>query len=86
MAENSLLPRELTPAIADVLGLMPWVTGRIAGVYRAAGHDIPTKCEAEQAFVMHRCLHLAIEHGDGWRVAAQAELDELKARLQPKAD
>jgi hypothetical protein len=43
-------------------------------VYRAAGAEIRTKCEDEQAFVLDRFLRLALEHGDDWRTAAEADL------------
>lgn len=67
-------PATMTAAIADVLGLMNFRTGPIAHVYRAAGAEIRTKCEDEQAFVLDRFLRLALEHGDDWRTAAEADL------------
>ena len=73
--ENALrYPATMTAALAEVLGLMNFRTGPIAHVYRAAGAEIRTKCEDEQAFVLDRFLRLALEHGDGWRAAAEADL------------
>lgn len=72
-------PTELTPALKGALGLMNFQTGPIAHIYRAAGHDIPRKCEAEQAFVLHRYVLLALKHGEEWRAHAQAEIDEILA-------
>ena len=62
----SLLPLELKPELVEVLGLPNFRCGPIADVYRAAGHDIQSKSEAEQAFVLFRFLHLALRHGPGW--------------------
>ncbi|WP_448208166.1 hypothetical protein [Azospirillum sp. sgz302134] len=78
-------PNELTPALMDALGMMNFQTGPIAHIYRAAGHDIPRKCEAEQAFVLHRCVLLALEHGEDWRSHAQAELDRMKEQIAASA-
>ena len=73
--EDSLrYPATMTTALADVLGLPNFRTGPIAHVYRAAGADIRTKCEDEQAFVLDRFLRLALEHGEDWRTAAEADL------------
>ncbi|MCW2276342.1 hypothetical protein GJ654_18625 [Rhodoblastus acidophilus] len=70
-------PEKLTPPLDDVLRLMNFQTGPIAHLYRRAGHDIPRKCEAEQAFVLHRFIGLAIKHGDEWRKYAQEELNAM---------
>lgn len=67
-------PATVTAALADVMGLPNFRTGPIAHIYRAAGSDIRTKCEEEQAFVLDRFLRLALEHGDNWRTAAIADL------------
>lgn len=67
-------PATMTAALAELLGLMNFRTGPIAQVYRAAGAEIRTKCEDEQAFVLDRFIRLALEHGDGWRAAAEADL------------
>lgn len=69
-------------ARADVLGLPNFRTGPIAHVYRAAGAEIRTKCEDEQAFVLDRYLRLAIGHGDEWRTAAEADLKAAYARAE----
>ena len=72
----------MTITLADVLGLPNFRTGPIAHVYRAAGAEIRTKCEDEQAFVLDRYLRLAIEHGDEWRTAAEADLKAAYARAE----
>lgn len=75
-------PAKMTAALADALGLPNFRTGPIAHVYRAAGAEIRTKCEDEQAFVLDRYLRLAIEHGDDWRTAAAADLKAAHARAE----
>jgi hypothetical protein len=74
-------PADLTPALRDVLGMM-FETGPIAHGFRAAGHDIPNKVEAEQAFVLHWLIKLALEHGDGWRKIAGDQLAEIIAKAK----
>lgn len=68
------LPETMTPAIADALGTMCFEAGPIAGLFRQTGEDIPRKAEAEQAFVLFWLLKLALEHGDGFRRIAGAEI------------
>nr|WP_314606531.1 hypothetical protein [uncultured Janthinobacterium sp.] len=75
-------PALITAALVDVLGLPNFRTGPIAHVYRAAGAEIRTKCEDEQAFVLDRYLRLAIGHGDEWRTAAEADLKAAYARAE----
>lgn len=50
-----------------------------AAVYRALGHDIPRKYEAEVAFLTHRFIGLWLDHGAGWREVAEAEMQRGKA-------
>ena len=75
-------PASMSAALADVLGLPNFRTGPIAHVYRAAGAEIRTKCEDEQAFVLDRFLRLAIEHGEDWRTAAEADLKAAYTRAE----
>lgn len=77
-------PATMTTALADVLGLPNFRTGPIAHVYRAAGANIRTKCEDEQAFVLDRFLRLALEHGDDWRTAAEADIKEAYTRAEAR--
>lgn len=70
--------------VKDVLSLMMWSTGPIAHVLRAGGEAIPTRAEDEQAHVMHWLLNLVLEHGDGWRDAAQARIKAIQDALPPK--
>jgi hypothetical protein len=81
-AKGLIFPRQLTPELGEILGLMPWITGNIAAALRAAGAEIPRKCEAEQAFVMHWLTTLALEHGPAWRRVAGDELGRAAELLK----
>ena len=76
------LPDDLTEPVREVLSMMVWETGRLAHAYRAAGHAIAPKAEAEQAFILHRLLGFALEHGKDWRKAAGADLSATIARAR----
>lgn len=75
-------PADPTDALTEVLSLMLYTTTPIAHAMRAAGADISTKCEAEQAHVLHWLIQLALQHGDAWREKARASMDELRAAMQ----
>lgn len=88
MTDQLIYPEELTPALAEVLGLMIFKTGPIAHGFRAAGHNIKPKVEAEQAFVLHWLIKLALRHGDGWQPIAGEQLGEIVkiAKRSPPID
>lgn len=65
-------PQELTPALRDALSIMVFDAGPIAHAFRTVGADIPCKAEAEQAYVLHWAIGLALEYGDDWRRTAGA--------------
>lgn len=50
----------------------------IAHAYRIAGHDIATKSEAEQAFILHRFAPMAIRYGIEWRKYAAEDLQAAR--------
>lgn len=75
-------PTEPTDALLEVLGLMLYTTTPIAHALRAAGTDIPKRCEEEQAHVLHWLIQLALQHGADWRARAGKSLDELRAASQ----
>ena len=83
-------PSELTPDLADILGRQCFMFIKLAGLFRAAGYDIPTRAEAEQAFFLHRFLCHWARCGDGWRDAAERDLREVaelvKAKTVPGSD
>jgi hypothetical protein len=70
-------PKELTPALREVLGMMCFELAPLAHGFRAAGYDIPEKVEAEQAFMLHWLIPFAIEHRERWRAAAGKELAKI---------
>lgn len=69
-----LYPRTMTPALENVLGFMNFRTGPIAHVFQKAGFAIPTKCEAEQAFVLDRMIRAVLTHGEGWADVFNADI------------
>ena len=72
-------PQELAAAELEVLSLN-WITlVKLSHAYRAAGHDIDRKMEAECGFVLQRLLGFARKHGSDWREHATAELKEMMA-------
>ncbi|WP_298929115.1 hypothetical protein [uncultured Ramlibacter sp.] len=75
------LPKELPDdeETRFILGFMCFQAIPIVQVFRAAGHEIATKAEAEQAFVMRRMLNCYLAHGTDWRKAFIAELDAARA-------
>lgn len=77
-----ILPIEPTPAIKSVLGLMCFQIGHYAHIYQAAGFDVEKKAEAEQAFILHRWLLYALEHGENWKDIAYDELSKLKEKAE----
>lgn len=79
-------PTEPTDALLDVLGLMLYTTTPIAYALRTAGTDIPTRCEEEQAHVLHWLIQLALQHGAEWRARAWRSIDELQAATQAASE
>lgn len=76
-------PDEITAELTEVLELMIFTTGPMAHVFQAAGVDVPKKAEAEQAFILHWLIKLALDHPDDWRKRAATELDEMLRKWQP---
>ena len=77
-----ILPAAMTPAIARVLGLTMMQTVPTAHTFRAAGAEIRTRVEDEQAYVLFRFLHLALQHGDGWAREADRLVAEARATIE----
>jgi hypothetical protein len=74
-----VFPRELTKPLREVLGLMIFQTVPLAEVYRDAGAYVPSHVEGAQAFMLHRLLCLALEHGEDWRRFAGEDLERTVA-------
>lgn len=72
-------PKELTPALREVLGMMVFELSPLAPALRAAGHDIKRRAEDEQAHVLHWLIGLALEHGHDWRAKAADEIERMAA-------
>jgi hypothetical protein len=72
-------PKEITPELKEILGMMVFELSPIAHGFRAAGENIPTRAEDEQAFVLHWLIGLALEHGASWRKIAGTKLQEVLA-------
>lgn len=79
-------PEIITPELEHVLGLMNFQTGPVAHILQAAGHDIPKKCEAEQAHVLHWLIKLALDHPEDWADRADAEIKALAAAKLAEAE
>lgn len=67
-------PADMTPALAEVLGMPPWQLQPYWQALRAIGQPIATRFEAENAAALHYLIPLAIEHGEGWEKVAHADL------------
>lgn len=79
-----IYPAAITPELTAVLSLMNFQTGPLAHVYRAAGHTIAHKCEAEQAFMLDRMIKIVLEHGENWRNAFSKDVSIARdAAMQP---
>lgn len=78
-----VFPRELTPELLEVLGMMNFRTGPIARAFRDAGRaEIPRKCADEKAFVLHWLVKRVLEHGADWRRPLFFELDQVIAEAK----
>lgn len=65
-----------------ILQFMCFELGKEAHLWARAGHDIPKKAEAEQAFMMTKMLKCAATHGAGWIDAYNAERRQILAPIQ----
>ena len=74
-------PEELTEELREVLGWANFRCGPIAHLMRAAGADIKTKAEDEQAVVLHWFVKLVLKYGADWWSVARTELAEMQQRI-----
>ena len=72
-------PKELTPALSEVLGLDPGFVIVIAGAMRQVGFTIAHHYEEENAAVRHFLIPYAIEYEGDWRRLALEHLKEREA-------
>ncbi|GBQ52173.1 hypothetical protein ACM0P6_03020 [Komagataeibacter sucrofermentans] len=61
--ETFTLPNHMTPDIERALGTICFRAAPYAHAFRKAGAAIPTKAEAEQAFVIFKLLKGVLQHG-----------------------
>ncbi|KVO11764.1 hypothetical protein WJ73_19660 [Burkholderia ubonensis] len=80
VTDGRAYPDEMSPALRDVLGRPNFWCGPIAHEMRAAGTDIKTKAEDEQAHVLHWLVKLVLDHGDNWQKQAAAELRDIREK------
>src|SRR5690606_34390362 len=79
MTEPRTYPEELSPDLAFILGMPNFQCAPIAHALRAGGADIATRSEAEQAYVLHWLIKLAIDHPADWRKRVGDRLAEIAA-------
>jgi hypothetical protein len=79
-----LYPRTMTPALEHVLGFPNFRTSPIAHVFQKAGFSIPTKSEAEQAFVLDRMIRAVLTHGEGWADVFGADVRAQQAIIEQR--
>ena len=76
-------PLTLTPELLHVLGMPNFQTGPMAHAFRDAGRArIRSKCEDEQAFILHWLMTLVLEHGADWRRHAGETLTPVIAEAK----
>lgn len=78
-------PDQLTPALAEVLGMPNFRMHSIWMALREVGVVIEHQYEAERAAALHFLIPLALKHGDGWQPAAAERLMEMKAAHEAAA-
>lgn len=71
-------PDVMTAELRDVLDRPNFWCGPIAHEMRAAGADIKTKAEDEQAHVLHWLVKLVLDHGVEWQKVAAGELRAIR--------
>lgn len=67
-----------SPEATEALSFLSFNTGPIAHLFRAAGHDIPRKIEAEQAFVLRWMLKLVHQHKAAWKSEGEKILGPMR--------
>lgn len=72
-------PSDLTPALAEVLGMPPYRLHPIWMALREVGVDVKPRYEDEVAAALHFLIPFAIEHGLDWQARAADRLLTLKA-------
>ncbi len=63
---------ELNEYTKFILGMPAFKCAKFAAVLRSKGHEIPERCEDEQAHVIHWMYGLYEQHGSDWFDYAKA--------------
>lgn len=71
-------PADLTPALADVLGMPDFRLYPIWMALREVGVETKPRYEDEHAAARHFLIPFALEHGDDWQRHAADRLIELR--------
>jgi hypothetical protein len=71
-------PTDLTPALADVLGLPNFRLHGLWMALREAGISINSRYEDEQAAALHFLISFALEHGVDWQRKAGERREKLR--------
>lgn len=71
----------LDDSLREILGRPNFACAEIAVLLRAAGQDIATKAEAEQAAVIHWMLTKYAAHGIHWWTHCREELQAVAERV-----
>lgn len=84
---NRLYPDELSDDLREILGRPNFMCCKIANAFRLAGRaEIPNKAEAEQAYVLHWLVKLALDHPGDWRKVADGILGDMADEIRAKRE
>ncbi|BCF88722.1 hypothetical protein [Paraburkholderia largidicola] len=81
-ATQLVYPADITPELHRVLSLMCFQLASFAHIFRAAGAEIKTRAEDEQAYCLHWLIKLVLTHGEGWAEQAELEIAAIRAKLK----
>lgn len=71
----------MSPDLEKILGTMCFECIVFVQCFRMAGQQIARKAEAEQAATLHWMLSHYFRSGEGWRTAAQADMERMRASV-----
>ena len=71
-------PAQMTPALAEVLGMPNFRLHPIWMALREVGVEIKSRYEDEAAAALHFLIPIALEHGHGWQGAAADRLRAMR--------
>lgn len=74
----------MTPELAAILGTMCFQCIHFAQALRAAGHEIKSRAEDEQAATLHWMLGHYFRHGEDWRKHAAEDMERMRAACEAR--